>query len=71
MHLHDHYDEINGDRVCRDCQTTFTVFASERRGYIKKGLEIPRRCRECRERRRKERAADAAGYRGPAFWRSA
>lgn len=68
MRFFDDYDDATGDRICRDCRAPFTVFATERRGYLNKGLEIPRRCKRCRERRRKARAAEAAGDTGAAVW---
>ena len=72
LYLYDDHDNlVTGQRVCKGCGRPFVLWHQERKHTRQRGHELPRHCRTCRRERRKQGAADAAGYRGPAFWRSA
>ena len=48
-------------RTCVECGAAFDITEPERDGYLRKGLEVPRRCPECRKRRRMQ---SGTGYFG-------
>ena len=52
--------EMNGEIACKDCGQPFTLGASEIAFFERRGLSVPRRCRECRAYRRQERAEQDA-----------
>lgn len=53
-------------RVCADCGHTFTLTQADIDFYLRRGLQIPRRCGPCRhERRLSERGAAIGIHRGP------
>lgn len=40
-------------RVCADCGQMFTLTTADVDWFIKRGLQIPRRCEPCRHERRR------------------
>ena len=40
---------------CKECGNEFELTEKEKKFFIDKGLELPKRCKECRLRRRAER----------------
>jgi hypothetical protein len=40
-------------RICSDCGGAFSISPSQERFFLRKGLELPRRCQRCLDQRRK------------------
>ena len=45
-------DKTNETLQCKECGQLFPFTYSERKFYLNKGLQIPKRCPTCRARRR-------------------
>lgn len=40
------------NKVCRDCNSQFTVTEDNQKWFAERNLHIPERCPECRKKRR-------------------